>query len=170
MNGESSETESLIPPFDWQQHVVNPWSADGGIFDTVWIVLMAVCVITTCGLVGNYLILRRMALVGDAMERARAYQEEQARAAAEARQEAIEPIREAQAAEKKADAWLEAGRRTLEEYGELEELMTGWTALPESATTLRSIVEQATQHMEDVVRADDPKDIRRIGAETRRAA
>ena len=67
MNGESSETESLIPPFDWQQHVVNPWSADGGIFDTVWIVLMAVCVITTCGLVGNYLILRRMALVGDAI-------------------------------------------------------------------------------------------------------
>lgn len=66
MNKPTESVEPLIPSFNWQQHVVNPWSPDG-IFDTVWVVLMAMCVITTCGLVGNYLILRRMALVGDAI-------------------------------------------------------------------------------------------------------
>ena len=63
MNGKN---EAIIPPFSWQEHILNPWSSDE-IFGTVWVVLMAMCVITTCGLVGNYLILRRMALVGDAI-------------------------------------------------------------------------------------------------------
>ena len=63
MNGKN---EAIIPPFSWQEHVLNPWGSDE-IFGTVWVVLMAICVITTCGLVGNYLILRRMALVGDAI-------------------------------------------------------------------------------------------------------
>jgi manganese/zinc/iron transport system permease protein len=60
------ENESIIPPFSWQEHVIDPWGVDE-IFQTVWLLLMAICVITTCGMVGNYLILRRMALVGDAI-------------------------------------------------------------------------------------------------------
>ena len=55
----------LIPMFDWQRVVVQPWTADFSI--TVWIVVMGFFVTATCGLVGNYLLLRRMALVGDAI-------------------------------------------------------------------------------------------------------
>ena len=58
--------EPLIPDFNWQKHVVAPWGEDE-ISITLWIVLLAILVITTCGLIGNYLILRRMALVGDAI-------------------------------------------------------------------------------------------------------
>lgn len=55
----------FIPAFDWQRVVVEPWTADFSI--TVWIVLMGFFVTAACGLVGNYLLLRRMALVGDAI-------------------------------------------------------------------------------------------------------
>lgn len=55
----------LIPPFDFQRVLVEPWMA--GFSMTIWIVLMGALVGTACGLVGNYLLLRRMALVGDAI-------------------------------------------------------------------------------------------------------
>jgi manganese/zinc/iron transport system permease protein len=55
----------LIPSFDWQSVVVQPWTADFSI--TIWVVLMGFFVTAACGLVGNYLLLRRMALVGDAI-------------------------------------------------------------------------------------------------------
>jgi manganese/zinc/iron transport system permease protein len=55
----------LIPPFDFHRVVVSPWTTDLGIFG--WVALMGFLVATACGLVGNYLILRRMALVGDAI-------------------------------------------------------------------------------------------------------
>jgi manganese/zinc/iron transport system permease protein len=56
---------NLIPAFDFQHMVVSPWTDS---IDTYgWMVLMAFLVTATCGLVGNYLILRRMALVGDAI-------------------------------------------------------------------------------------------------------
>lgn len=55
----------LIPPFDWQRVVVQPWTTDFPI--TFWVVLMGFLVTAACGLVGNYLLLRRMALVGDAI-------------------------------------------------------------------------------------------------------
>lgn len=55
----------LIPPFDWQRVIVLPWTEDFSI--TIWIVLMGFFVTAACGLVGNYLLLRRMALVGDAI-------------------------------------------------------------------------------------------------------
>ncbi len=56
---------SLIPVFDFQHVILNPWTRDIGTFG--WIALMGFFVATACGLVGNYLILRRMALVGDAI-------------------------------------------------------------------------------------------------------
>jgi len=55
----------LIPPFDFQRVVIAPWTQDAA--GSVWIAAMGFLVATACGLVGNYLILRRMALVGDAI-------------------------------------------------------------------------------------------------------
>jgi manganese/zinc/iron transport system permease protein len=57
--------ESLIPSFDFQQHIIAPWSENVALFG--WIALMGFLVTTACGLIGNFLILRRMALVGDAI-------------------------------------------------------------------------------------------------------
>ncbi len=52
----------LIPPFDFYEIFLAPWSW------TAWkIRLLATLVFISCALAGNYLILRRMALVGDAM-------------------------------------------------------------------------------------------------------
>jgi manganese/zinc/iron transport system permease protein len=56
---------TFIPPFEFQKVVVAPWTEDFASYG--WIVLMGFLVATACGLVGNYLILRRMALVGDAI-------------------------------------------------------------------------------------------------------
>jgi manganese/zinc/iron transport system permease protein len=55
----------LIPEFDLQRILIAPWTQDLSSFG--WIALMGFLVATACGLVGNYLILRRMALVGDAI-------------------------------------------------------------------------------------------------------
>jgi manganese/zinc/iron transport system permease protein len=56
---------SIIPDFDFQRVIVDPWTRDLASYG--WVVLMGFLVATACGLVGNYLILRRMALVGDAI-------------------------------------------------------------------------------------------------------
>lgn len=56
---------ALVPPFDWQRVFVQPWTED---FSTsLWIVLTGFLAAAACGLVGNFLVLRRMALVGDAI-------------------------------------------------------------------------------------------------------
>jgi manganese/zinc/iron transport system permease protein len=56
---------ALIPAFDFHRVLIEPWTS--GFSMTIWIVLMGALVGTACGLVGNYLLLRRMALVGDAI-------------------------------------------------------------------------------------------------------
>ena len=56
---------TLFPPFDVQRIIVGPWTADFASYG--WIALMGFFVTMACGLIGNYLILRRMALVGDAI-------------------------------------------------------------------------------------------------------
>jgi manganese/zinc/iron transport system permease protein len=56
---------NLIPPFNFHNVVVAPWTS--GLNSFGWIALMGFLVAAACGLVGNYLILRRMALVGDAI-------------------------------------------------------------------------------------------------------
>lgn len=57
--------ENLIPPFEFQRVVLEPWTQNFGF--SFWIVLMGFLVTAACGLVGNFLLLRRMALVGDAI-------------------------------------------------------------------------------------------------------
>jgi manganese/zinc/iron transport system permease protein len=55
----------LIPEFNWHRVMVVPWTED--LMLSGWIGLMGFAVTAACGLVGNYLILRRMALMGDAV-------------------------------------------------------------------------------------------------------
>src|SRR5688572_29577394 len=55
----------LIPPFDFNRVIIAPWT--DGFASFGWIALMGFFVAASCGLVGNYLILRRMSLVGDAI-------------------------------------------------------------------------------------------------------
>jgi manganese/zinc/iron transport system permease protein len=56
----------FIPPFDLVRFFLEPWSTDS-FSTTMWSGLMGFFVAASCGLIGNYLILRRMALVGDAI-------------------------------------------------------------------------------------------------------
>lgn len=57
---------SLIPPFQWHQFLTAPWSEQSW-HNTAWILLLSVLIGLCCGLVGNFLLLRRMALTGDAI-------------------------------------------------------------------------------------------------------
>ena len=56
---------SFVPPFNAHVVLVAPWSENFLFYH--WILLMGFLSGTACGLIGNYLILRRMALVGDAI-------------------------------------------------------------------------------------------------------
>jgi len=56
---------NLLPPFDFHHVFVEPWTTEFASYG--WVALMGFFVAAACGLVGNYLILRRMALVGDAI-------------------------------------------------------------------------------------------------------
>lgn len=58
--------DSFIPPFEFDRIFLEPWRASGG-SGYFWIFVMGFFVTAACGLVGNYLILRRMALMGDAI-------------------------------------------------------------------------------------------------------
>ncbi|MSR43677.1 MAG: metal ABC transporter permease [Pedosphaera sp.] len=55
----------FVPDFDFQRVFIAPWARDLASFG--WIALMGFFVTAACGLVGNFLVLRRMALVGDAI-------------------------------------------------------------------------------------------------------
>ncbi|HEV7866513.1 MAG TPA: metal ABC transporter permease [Chthoniobacteraceae bacterium] len=55
----------FIPNFDARAVFVSPWTDTFATYG--WIMLMGFLVTVACGLIGNYLILRRMALVGDAI-------------------------------------------------------------------------------------------------------
>lgn len=56
----------LIPPFNWTSFLFTPWASpySQGNF---WILVMGFLVAASCGLIGNFIILRRLALVGDAI-------------------------------------------------------------------------------------------------------
>lgn len=55
----------FIPTFDFHTVFIAPWTDN--LADFGWIGLMGFLVAAACGLLGNFLILRRMALVGDAI-------------------------------------------------------------------------------------------------------
>lgn len=54
-----------IASLDLSAFLLQPWQDDPAGYG--WIVLMAFLVTLSCGLIGNYLVLRRMSLVGDAI-------------------------------------------------------------------------------------------------------
>ena len=58
-------SSNFIPSFSWNRVFVEPWAY--GFEQSIWIVLMGFLIAMTCGLVGTFVILRRMALVGDAI-------------------------------------------------------------------------------------------------------
>jgi manganese/zinc/iron transport system permease protein len=55
----------VLPDFDWHRIFVMPWTDGLPGFGTI--MLMGFFVAASCGLIGNYLMLRRMALMGDAV-------------------------------------------------------------------------------------------------------
>jgi manganese/zinc/iron transport system permease protein len=55
----------MIPPFDTHKILVLPWTESLATYG--WVVVMGFLVTLACGLLGNFLILRRLALVGDAI-------------------------------------------------------------------------------------------------------
>lgn len=57
--------DTLIPEYSFEAVFGAPWS--DGFYDYLWIWVMGLLVSLSCGIVGNFLILRRMALVGDAI-------------------------------------------------------------------------------------------------------
>jgi manganese/zinc/iron transport system permease protein len=56
---------SFIPPHDFHRIWIEPWTESFAM--TFWVVVMGALVGTACGWIGVYLLLRRMALVGDAI-------------------------------------------------------------------------------------------------------
>lgn len=60
-----NDLSELIPPFDAHAVFIAPWTEHLAAYG--WIALMGFFVTAACGLVGNYLILRRLALMGDAV-------------------------------------------------------------------------------------------------------
>jgi manganese/zinc/iron transport system permease protein len=55
----------LVPTLDFHRVFVAPWTTQLGMYG--WIILMGFLVTAVCGAVGNFLILRRMSLMGDAL-------------------------------------------------------------------------------------------------------
>lgn len=58
--------EPFIPAFDVAEHVIAPWSGALAV-DTAWTIVMGSLVAVSCGWIGCYLILRGLALIGDAI-------------------------------------------------------------------------------------------------------
>lgn len=58
-------SDRFIPVFDFKTVFLYPWQNDAEGY--IWIVLMGFLVTLTCGLVGKFIVVRRMALVGDAI-------------------------------------------------------------------------------------------------------
>jgi manganese/zinc/iron transport system permease protein len=56
----------LFPPFEWHRVWADPWSGDA-FESTLWILALSVLIGISCALVGTFLLLRRMALTGDAI-------------------------------------------------------------------------------------------------------
>ena len=57
--------EQIIPEFSYEAVFVDPWTSGFSVW--VWVWLMGFFVSLSCGLIGNFIVLRRMALVGDAI-------------------------------------------------------------------------------------------------------
>ncbi len=56
---------SLFPPFHFETVFVLPWTSQFGSFG--WVMLMGFLVTASCGMIGNFMVLRRMSLMGDAI-------------------------------------------------------------------------------------------------------
>lgn len=57
----------IIPPFDWREDVLAPWATSGAAASSAWTVLLGTLVATACALIGCFLLVQALALVGDAI-------------------------------------------------------------------------------------------------------
>lgn len=60
-------TPPLIPPFDFDAHILGPWATSDIAAGTAWTILAGALVAISCGLLGCFLIVQGMALIGDAI-------------------------------------------------------------------------------------------------------
>ena len=60
----------LIPPFDWTRVFVEQWTGAANIDASFWVVATGALAAVSCGIVGCFLILRGMAMIGDAVSHA----------------------------------------------------------------------------------------------------
>ena len=60
----------LIPPFDWARVMAEPWTGAANIDASFWVVATGALAAVSCGLVGCFLVLRGMAMIGDAVSHA----------------------------------------------------------------------------------------------------
>lgn len=65
--GPRTALTNIVPPWDWERIFVEPWRNDGSLTNTMWVLVLSALIGIACGVVGNFLILRRMALTGDAI-------------------------------------------------------------------------------------------------------
>ena len=57
--------DEIIPAFDFEQVFIEPWTEYPDVF--MWIFVMGFLVTAACGLLGTFVVWRRMALIGDAI-------------------------------------------------------------------------------------------------------
>ncbi len=57
----------LIPPFDFQTHILGPWATPDIAAGTGWTIAAGALVAVSCGLLGCFLIVQGLALIGDAI-------------------------------------------------------------------------------------------------------
>jgi ABC-type Mn2+/Zn2+ transport system permease subunit/Mn-dependent DtxR family transcriptional regulator len=57
----------LIPPFEWRADLLAPWDSPASAVSSMWTVLLGTLVATACALIGCFLIVQGLALLGDAI-------------------------------------------------------------------------------------------------------
>jgi manganese/zinc/iron transport system permease protein len=62
----TASPSDLLPPFEWRAVFFGPWQSDA-LENTLWVLGISLLIGLACGLVGCFLLLRRMALTGDAI-------------------------------------------------------------------------------------------------------
>ena len=68
MSANKQAREPFVPDFDLIDTFVTPWSNQAEIAWNGQIITMGILVSLACGLVGSFIVVRKLALMGDAIE------------------------------------------------------------------------------------------------------
>ena len=58
---------SLFPAFDFSRVFIEPWKTPASVAWNGQVILMGLFICWTCGVLGSFIVVRRMALMGDAI-------------------------------------------------------------------------------------------------------